>query len=463
MYFKDFSSGAMIENIVRRAKKLAIKRLIAGGPRGIRTDDLIASIVQEYKEHEDLPNTTNPDDWAKISGKKGERIVYVRTLVTSTTRIRSAAGPSSGWPPGSTCSPDHPRRGMPGPGAPAEHGRAMSMDPHALLRSPAYLKLLVLAAAVGAPIAAAAYGFLWLLDELPGLGLHRPPERPGLRRRAGVVAAPVAGPRRGVGRPDHPVPPGARRRVAGRRVRGRAGPADRRRAAGRLPGGAGRPQPRCRDRARGAAHRPRRGARRPRGAPGRRGTRPPQTATVIAAAGSFTRHQHPARVAAARRVPADGGLGSGRADDGAGAGAGSASPPASGRSSSWGSTAGPGWGASRSPSPTCPSVGTPTVAEFGWAIVDRARRRRDGGGHPSVAPCCSVPGSSRGRCCSPRWSASPSPGWRSPSPRSPTGARRSCCSPARRRSVPSSSTPPRTRWARCCCCSCARGSPTASR
>ena len=83
MYFKDFSSGAMIENIVRRAKKLAIKRLIAGGPRGIRTDDLIASIIQEYKEHEDLPNTTNPDDWAKISGKKGERIVYVRTLVSS--------------------------------------------------------------------------------------------------------------------------------------------------------------------------------------------------------------------------------------------------------------------------------------------------------------------------------------------------------------------------------------------
>ncbi len=83
MYFKDFSSGAMIENIVRRAKKLAIKRLIAGGPRGIRTEDLIASIVQEYKEHEDLPNTTNPDDWAKISGKKGERIVYVRTLVSS--------------------------------------------------------------------------------------------------------------------------------------------------------------------------------------------------------------------------------------------------------------------------------------------------------------------------------------------------------------------------------------------
>jgi proteasome-associated ATPase len=82
MYFMDFSSGAMIENIVRRAKKLAIKRLINEGVRGIRLDDLIASIHQEYKEHEDLPNTTNPDDWAKISGKKGERIVYVRTLIS---------------------------------------------------------------------------------------------------------------------------------------------------------------------------------------------------------------------------------------------------------------------------------------------------------------------------------------------------------------------------------------------
>ncbi|MDQ6614186.1 MAG: proteasome ATPase [Actinomycetota bacterium] len=82
MYFKDFSSGAMIENIVRRAKKLSIKRVIAGAGRGIRTEDMLASIKQEYKEHEDLPNTTNPDDWAKISGKKGERIVYVRTLVS---------------------------------------------------------------------------------------------------------------------------------------------------------------------------------------------------------------------------------------------------------------------------------------------------------------------------------------------------------------------------------------------
>jgi proteasome-associated ATPase len=82
LYYKDFASGAMIENIVRRAKKLAIKRVIKGGERGVRADDLVASIKQEYKEHEDLPNTTNPDDWAKISGKKGERIVFIRTLVS---------------------------------------------------------------------------------------------------------------------------------------------------------------------------------------------------------------------------------------------------------------------------------------------------------------------------------------------------------------------------------------------
>ncbi len=81
LYYKDFSSGAMIENIVRRAKKLAIKRVIAGGARGVSTQDMLDSIKQEYKEHEDLPNTTNPDDWAKISGKKGERIVFIRTLV----------------------------------------------------------------------------------------------------------------------------------------------------------------------------------------------------------------------------------------------------------------------------------------------------------------------------------------------------------------------------------------------
>jgi proteasome-associated ATPase len=81
LYFRDFASGAMIENIVRRAKKDAIKRQIAGSTPGVRQQDLIDAIKQEFKEHEDLPNTTNPDDWARVSGKKGERIIYVRTLV----------------------------------------------------------------------------------------------------------------------------------------------------------------------------------------------------------------------------------------------------------------------------------------------------------------------------------------------------------------------------------------------
>ncbi len=88
LYFRDFSSGAMIENVVRRAKKLAIKREIAAEGGGIRTEDLLESIRQEYKENEDLPNTTNPDDWARISGKKGERIVYVRTLLTDDRETR---------------------------------------------------------------------------------------------------------------------------------------------------------------------------------------------------------------------------------------------------------------------------------------------------------------------------------------------------------------------------------------
>jgi ATP-dependent 26S proteasome regulatory subunit len=81
LYFKDFASGAMIEGIVSRAKKRALKRMILTGEKGIRTDDLYRAITGEYKENEDLPNTTNPDDWAKISGRKGERIVSIETLL----------------------------------------------------------------------------------------------------------------------------------------------------------------------------------------------------------------------------------------------------------------------------------------------------------------------------------------------------------------------------------------------
>ena len=82
LYFKDFNSGAMIENIVARAKKMAIKEFLDTGQKGMRVVHLLMACVDEFSENEDLPNTTNPDDWARISGKKGERIVYIRTLVS---------------------------------------------------------------------------------------------------------------------------------------------------------------------------------------------------------------------------------------------------------------------------------------------------------------------------------------------------------------------------------------------
>ena len=85
-YFKDFASGAMIENIVARAKRKAVKRLIDDGERGIKFSDMVESVREEFKENEDLPNTTNPDDWARISGRKGERIINVRTLITGVER-----------------------------------------------------------------------------------------------------------------------------------------------------------------------------------------------------------------------------------------------------------------------------------------------------------------------------------------------------------------------------------------
>jgi len=80
LYFKDFNSGAMIQNIVDRAKKMAIKDFLDSNSRGIRISHLQAALLDEFRENEDLPNTTNPDDWARISGKKGERIVFIRTL-----------------------------------------------------------------------------------------------------------------------------------------------------------------------------------------------------------------------------------------------------------------------------------------------------------------------------------------------------------------------------------------------
>jgi len=84
-YLKIFSSGAMIENIVARAKKSALKRYLAIREKGLKLEDLVNAVQEEFKENEDLPNTTNPDDWARISGTKGEKIINIRTLVGSKT------------------------------------------------------------------------------------------------------------------------------------------------------------------------------------------------------------------------------------------------------------------------------------------------------------------------------------------------------------------------------------------
>ena len=97
LYFKDFNSGAMIQNIVDRAKKSAIKDFLGTGTEGVRVGHLLDACVAEFKENEDLPNTTNPDDWARISGKKGERIVYIRTLI---------GGKSGGAEPGRSIDTD---------------------------------------------------------------------------------------------------------------------------------------------------------------------------------------------------------------------------------------------------------------------------------------------------------------------------------------------------------------------
>jgi proteasome-associated ATPase len=89
LYFKDFASGAMIESIVRRAKKLALKRYIERGEKSLTADDLVAAVREEFRENEDLPNTSNPDDWAKIAGRKRERIISIKLVL-------AASGPKTG-------------------------------------------------------------------------------------------------------------------------------------------------------------------------------------------------------------------------------------------------------------------------------------------------------------------------------------------------------------------------------
>ena len=132
LYFKDFNSGAMIQNIVDRAKKMAIKDFLEHDQRGLRVQHMLQACVDEFKENEDLPNTTNPDDWARISGKKGERIVFIRTLITgkqgtepagrSTPSPTPASTSDRGGPPGRSGSLG-PLAGGPTPWTMTRHRR----------------------------------------------------------------------------------------------------------------------------------------------------------------------------------------------------------------------------------------------------------------------------------------------------------------------------------------------------
>ena len=122
LYFRDFNSGAMIQNIVDRAKKMAIKEFLETGQKGLRVSHLLTACVDEFKENEDLPNTTNPDDWARISGKKGERIVYIRTLISGKSGTEAGRAIDTVSNTASTCSRDLPvpaGRGVRSLGCPA--------------------------------------------------------------------------------------------------------------------------------------------------------------------------------------------------------------------------------------------------------------------------------------------------------------------------------------------------------
>ena len=92
LHVADFVSGAMLASVVARAKQAAIKEIIAGGQRGVSAAHALAACEAEITENEDLPNTTNPDDWARISGRKGERIVFLRTLTSPRAIPSDAAG-----------------------------------------------------------------------------------------------------------------------------------------------------------------------------------------------------------------------------------------------------------------------------------------------------------------------------------------------------------------------------------
>jgi proteasome-associated ATPase len=83
LHFHDFSSGAMLASIVARAKRRAVKRQVAGLADGVGLIDIEGAVLEEFRENEDLPSTSSPEDWARISGRRGEAVVAIRPLASA--------------------------------------------------------------------------------------------------------------------------------------------------------------------------------------------------------------------------------------------------------------------------------------------------------------------------------------------------------------------------------------------
>ena len=90
LYTKDLCSGAIIENIVNRAKYLAVKELIGTGRRGLSLGHIITALRGEFEENEELPSNSNPAEWYRIIGKGGERAIRIRSLQAQKTERRQS-------------------------------------------------------------------------------------------------------------------------------------------------------------------------------------------------------------------------------------------------------------------------------------------------------------------------------------------------------------------------------------
>ena len=78
LFWSDFVSGAMLANIVDRAKTSAIKNALRGTTTGgLTVQHVEDAVAAEAHDNEDLPDTTNPAEWARIYGHTNKRVVDI--------------------------------------------------------------------------------------------------------------------------------------------------------------------------------------------------------------------------------------------------------------------------------------------------------------------------------------------------------------------------------------------------